>query len=81
MNKLKIMPNMILFRNKKVGKHSKNSGAIYLPKRLIGEKFKVILIPEDIDGLELRRRIKERIEKNLSLKKEIKRLRNRLGLR
>jgi putative transposon-encoded protein len=37
---------------KTVTKFSKTSAAIYLPKRLIGKTFKVILIPVD-DGYEL----------------------------
>ena len=38
--------------DKIVRKFSNVSGAIYLPKRFIGMKFKVILIPqEDIDEL------------------------------
>lgn len=37
---------------KKVTKFSKTSAAIYLPKRLIGKTFKVILIPID-DGYEI----------------------------
>ncbi len=38
--------------DKTVRKFSQNSGAIYLPKKFIGKKFKVVLIPiEDLDEL------------------------------
>jgi hypothetical protein len=41
-----------LIFEKKVTKFSKTSAAIYLPKRLIGKKFKVFLMPID-DGYEV----------------------------
>jgi putative transposon-encoded protein len=37
---------------KKVTKFSNSSAAIYLPKRLIGQTFRVILVPVD-DGYEI----------------------------
>ena len=41
-----------LMFEKKVAKFSNTSAAIYLPKRLIGRKFKVFLMPVD-DGYEI----------------------------
>lgn len=39
---------------KVVRRFSRNSGAIYLPKKFIGKRYKVILIPiEDLDELML----------------------------
>ena len=72
-----LMEKGLIFE-KRVSKFAQSSGAIYVPKRLIGQSFKIVLIPlDDVYGEKLPKReshesIEKREKENIKKDDEIR---------
>lgn len=72
--------NGTILRHRSVSKAGKSSACIFVPSYFLGQKVKLIVIPEDEEAVAIRKALDERIKRNGKIMEEKKELQKEIAL-
>ncbi len=66
----------VILRDKPVSKAGGSSGCVFVPKYLIGQRVRIIIVPEDTEVAGLKKSLAVKEKKLMRLRKDITKLKN-----
>ena len=66
----------VILRDKPVSKAGSSSGCVFVPKYLIGQRVRIIIVPEDTEVAGLKKSLAVKEKKLVRLRKDITKLKN-----